>query len=85
MLEHFWCHKMTDDTPGNCYICPLELVQQILAFPVSEKFIMIVYSSFKPWPHLLIGKPLSPGIFFTLCPAYYLAPIAVRLHLPLQE
>lgn len=44
------------------HICPLELVQLMLAFPVSDKFITIVYS--KTLPHSLIGKPLSSECFF---------------------
>lgn len=46
-LNYIWCHKMTNGSRRNFHVlttcCPLELGQQILVFPVSDKFLMIVY------------------------------------------
>lgn len=57
------CFSLTKITPKGIYmllkhIYPLELVQQILVFPVSVVFLMIVYSKacFKHFSHSLIGE-----------------------------
>lgn len=65
---------MKDCTPGNFHVLktylPFGAYAQILAFPVSNKFIMIVYSDvcFKHFTRSLIGNQYR---FSTLCPAYY--------------
>lgn len=69
--ESIFCVPKQQITPQRIpvflkHICALELVQQILAFPVSDKFIVIVYSEvcFSPFLCLLIGKSVFSESFF---------------------